>query len=45
MSFHVSSSHSGAEFEAGQLGHRNGEAPNGEDRVDDAGVVLDQGCL
>ena len=32
MSFHVSSSHSGAEFEAGQLGHRNGEAPNGEDR-------------
>ena len=36
MSFHVSSSHSGAEFEAGQLGHRNGEAPNGEARVDDA---------
>ena len=44
MSFHVSSAHSGAEFEAGQLG-RNGEAPNGEDRVDDAGVGLDQGCL
>ena len=28
--------HSGAAFEAGQLGHRNGEAPNGEDRVEDA---------
>ena len=26
--YRVGSSHSGADFEAGRLGHRNGEAPN-----------------
>ena len=26
--YRVVSSHSGADFEAGRLGHRNGEAPN-----------------
>ena len=45
MSFRVASSHSGAEFEAGRLGHRNGEAPNGEDRAEDGREDCVRDCV
>ena len=45
MSFRVTSSHSGAEFEAGRLGHRNGEAPNGEDQAEDGREDCVRDCV
>ena len=45
MSFCVTSSHSGAEFEAGRLGHRNGEAPNGEDQAEDGREDCVRDCV